>query len=293
MSLRTILVPLSGSDSFCDTAALTSALKVARRIGAHVVALHVKLDPRSAAAFVGEGMTSAMIESVIDMAEKDGETRKNAALSLFNEICQEQKIEITDNPVFGTPETVTAEFDVRIGNREDVLLSVGRLFDLIVMCKVSTDENTSNSLVLNAALRETGRPVLIVSETIGDDFGKRIAVAWNGSVESSRAITHALPFLKAAERVMLICAVDDLDEDINPDEARKYLALHGVAANSCKIHGTSGRTTAESLMTQAHKCDADLVVMGAYTRSQLRRLFLGAVTGEVLDKCDLPTLMSH
>ncbi len=292
MSVKTVLVPLIGSDEACDETALRSALTLARRLGAHVDALHVRLDPRSAAAFVGEGMTSAMIESVIDMAEKDGQKRQQTARALFEETCQELSI-TTDPPIEGEQEGVTATFVEREGNREEVLLNFGRMFDLIVVCKKAGEDNTGNDMVINAALLETGRPVLVVDSPLQDSFGKNAAVIWNGSVESSRAITHALPVLRTAEKVTLICAMDDLDDELHPEEAIRYLKRHGIEANSCEIRGSSGRTTADLLMSQAGQCGADILVMGAYTRSRLRRLFFGAVTGEVLEKCELPVLMAH
>lgn len=293
MSVKTILVPLSGSDTNCDAIALKSALNMAKHLNAHVDVLYVKLDPRSAAAFVGEGMTSAMIESVISMAEKDSEARRNAALSLFDETCREMDITIEEGVPSGIKNAASARFVVRQGNREDVLLNFGRMFDQIVVCKNALDENKGNELIINTALLETGRPVMVVDSVLGEHFGKSIAVIWNGSVESSRAISHALPILREAEKVTLISAVDDLDEEINPEETIRYLAFHGIKAGSCEIHGTSGRTTAESLLTQAENCKADFLVMGAFTRSRLRRLFFGAVTGEILDKCKLPVLMAH
>ncbi len=289
MSVKTVLVPLVGSDTACDSTALKSALVAAKRLDAHVDALHVKLDPRSAAAFVGEGMTSAMIESVIDMAEKDGEKRRQEAKSLFDSLCASQNMR-TENADGTGP---SAEFVERHGSREDVLLSYGRMFDLIVVCKNANEDNTANDMVINAALLETGRPVLVVDSPLEETFGKNAAVIWNGSVESSRAITHSLPILKTADKVTLICAMDDLDDDLHSEEAIRYLARHGVQANACEIRGASGRTTADLLMSQAEKCGADFLVMGAYTRSRLRRLFFGAVTGEVLEKSKLPVLMAH
>ncbi|MEE8544225.1 MAG: universal stress protein, partial [Alphaproteobacteria bacterium] len=38
---------------------------------------------------------------------------------------------------------------------------------------------------------------------------------------------------------------------------------------------------------------ADLLVMGAYTRSRVRRLIFGGVTREVLEGADIPLLMAH
>ena len=94
MSIKAVLVPVNGSDKPCDTNSLFSALTVAKRLNCNVDALHVKRDPRTAAAFVGEGMTTAMIESVIELAEKDTEKRIAAALETFTEACKTQGISV-------------------------------------------------------------------------------------------------------------------------------------------------------------------------------------------------------
>jgi len=293
MSFKAILVPLSGSDTQCDTSSLRSALIFSKRLGGHIDALHVLRDPRAAAAFVGEGMTTSMIESVIDLAEKDSKKRSAAARKTFQKICDEENIPIEQNDADANAETTMARFVEKMGNQEDFLPEYGRMFDLIVVCKNATDEHTDNDLIINSAILETGRPVLVLDAPLPDNFASKIAVIWNGSIESSRAITHALPILKAASEVSLICAIDDFSEDINPDDAIRYLAVHGITAKSCIIRGSSGRSTAEALLNAAKKSDADFLVMGAYTKSRLRRLFFGAVTGEMLEKCSLPILMVH
>ncbi|WP_373086926.1 universal stress protein [Sneathiella sp.] len=294
MPFKNILVPLSGAANNSDAQSLESAFHLATRFSAHVNALHIKIDPRTAAAFVGEGMTSTMIESVIEMAEKDGEERRQRAHALFNEMSSRMSIpainDIADRPVSGG---ATARFVEKQGNREDTLHSYGRLFDLIVICKQNDEEEINNDLIINTALRETGRPVLLMDKAIAADCGKRVVLAWNGSVESSRALTYSLPFLKAAEKVMLVSAIDDLHEDIHPEAVLRYLTMHGITADRCEITGSNGKSTAESLLAQAKKCDADLLVMGAYTRSRLRRLFFGAVTEEILAHCPIPVLLAH
>ncbi|WP_025899403.1 universal stress protein [Sneathiella glossodoripedis] len=293
MSIKAILVPLNGSDKPCDANAVSSALNIAKRLNAAVDGLHVKRDPRTAAAFVGEGMTTAMIESVIELADKDVQNRCDTALSTFTDQCAAVGVPLVDAKDLQNLSTPAGRFVEISGNQEEFLPEYGRMFDLIVACKKTSSDNTQNELVINAAILETGRPVLVIDEPLGENFGDRIAVIWNGSVEASLAITQSLPLLQNATAVSLICAVDDLSEDIRPDDALRYLALHGVKAQSCIIKGGSGKSTAQALMDAAGKFEADFVVMGAYTKSRLRRLFFGAVTGEMLENCSLPTLLVH
>jgi nucleotide-binding universal stress UspA family protein len=293
MTIKSILVPLTGADSKSDTPALEQAFSLAALFNAHVDALHISIDPRTAAAFVGEGMTSTMIESIIDMAEADGKNRKKVARELFETQREKAGILVTMGTEEQSGSAATARFIEKQGNREDVLESFGRLYDLIIIGKAPQEEDAANTLMINTALRETGRPVLLLNSGYSGIIGKNVALAWNGSVESSRALTFSLPFLTTASKVTLISAIDDLDEEIHPDEAVRYLALHGITAATCEIKGSNGKSTAESLLAQATNCDADLLVMGAFTRSRLRRLFFGAVTEEIMENCTIPVLMAH
>jgi nucleotide-binding universal stress UspA family protein len=293
MTLKAILVPLNGADTKCDDSALCSALTFASRMNAHVDALHVQRDPRTAAAFVGEGMTTTMIESVIELAEKDIRNRSDQAKALFDKICEKKNINISEIPSADELDKPSAFFVSKPGNQEDLIPEYGRMFDMLVACKKSNDQNTDNEQIINAAILETGRPVLVVESNLPKNFAQKIAVIWNGSVQSSRAITHALPLLKSAKEVSLICAVDDLSEDTSPEIAERYLALHGIKSTTRKIKGGGGRFTAQELMKAANEFNADFLVMGAYTKGRLRRLLFGAVTGEIINNCNLPVLMAH
>ncbi len=66
MGIKTILAPVNGLAS--TSPALEFALRLARRFEAHVEACHVALDPRDGIAFLGEGMTGAMIEEIMAIA---------------------------------------------------------------------------------------------------------------------------------------------------------------------------------------------------------------------------------
>ncbi len=60
MDIRTILVPVTGAES--GLAVLAAAFAVARYLGARVEGLHTRRNARDALAYIGEGMTGAMIE---------------------------------------------------------------------------------------------------------------------------------------------------------------------------------------------------------------------------------------
>ena len=69
MPIKTILVPLMGLPT--DRPALDLAYHAGKQLEAHVTALYAAPDPRNTVAYLGEGMTSAMIEDFIATAEKE------------------------------------------------------------------------------------------------------------------------------------------------------------------------------------------------------------------------------
>ena len=85
MATKTILVPMSGLAA--TPAPLDAALTVGNRLGAHIEALHVSIDPRDSVAYVGEGMTSAMIEDVMASAEQEANERLKRARQRFEDSC--------------------------------------------------------------------------------------------------------------------------------------------------------------------------------------------------------------
>ena len=76
--------------------------------------------------------------------------------------------------------------------------TIGRAYDLIVMPQPGALPKMPES-VFETALFNSGRPVLVVPQGFGGMVGKRILFAWNGSTESARAISLAMPVLSGAE----------------------------------------------------------------------------------------------
>jgi nucleotide-binding universal stress UspA family protein len=282
---KTILACLSDLDSCSAT--LKLAFAIARDQGAHVVALHVRNDPASAIPLVGEGMSSAMIEEMMAVAEKQTAERATQIHAKFDSICAEGEV-----PTAGvTPceAGFCAEWREVIGGEEEVVANAGRLTDLIVMARPLPDHDLPSVLSLNAALMETGRPLLLAPPELPATVGRHVAVFWNGSAEASRAVAFALPLLEKAEAVSILSAREE--ESVAPAELADYLARHGISA---KVHSfVAGGQVGDSLITEAASLGADLVVMGAYTHSRLRQLILGGVTRHILHNAALPVLLSH
>ena len=289
MATKTILIPMSGLAA--TPAPLDAALTVGNRLGAHVEALHVSIDPRDSVAYVGEGMTSAMIEDVMASAEQEANERKSRAHQRFEDACAKNNVTQSDGPA--ADGKATASMTEIVGREEDYVASKGRLADLIVAGRSDDEEEVSPSVTLETALMDTGRPVLVVppGET-ADHLGTNIAIAWNGSVEAARAVSAALHFLCEAEKVIILEVEEAGKHGPAASDVVSYLAHHGVTATSKDIRASSG-SVSENLLSAVREENVDLLVMGAYTRSRLRRLIFGGVTGDILENAPVPVLLAH
>jgi len=155
-------------------------------------------------------------------------------------------------------------------------------------------ENAATTITetLEAALMDSGTPLLVAPAGVPATVGGHVAVAWNGGLEAARAVTAAMPFLKGAEDVTVLTIGDPCPPEATPEALTGYLASHGVKAN-IRNPESGGDSMSAALLAAAGEVNADLMVMGAYTHSRLRELVFGGVTYEVLSAADIPVLMAH
>lgn len=288
MTIKTILVPLDGSD-VCRNALLTS-IAMARDCGAHLDVVHVRANPKDAVPLLGEGMSGAVIEDIITAAEKEAVERARKAREIFDEVCAAESVTWVDGPpASGGP---TATWIEETGREDEIIALRGRLSDMIVVNRPTDDSAVAATMTLNASLVETGRGVLVVPPDGASGFGKHVAVSWNGSAEAARAVAASMALIEEAEKVLILSINGD---DASPDVATQlgnYLAWHGVNAE-IETAPVSDHQVGETVLKRCAEWDADLLIMGAYTHSRLRQLIMGGVTRYVLAEANLPVVMVH
>lgn len=288
MPIRSILVPTNGAEA--GRPALEAALSVAREIKAHVDVLHVRPDPRDAVPILGEGVSGALIEEIMDVADKESHDRSARARAMFDACANKYALPPASSP---SPGQASVSWLEETGREDEVVTVRGRMTDLIALSRPTPETDIAATMTLNAALFDTGRPVLVAPPGFsGGPIGTRIAISWNGSAEASRSIASAIPVIEKAKEVVILTAVGETPQAPAVPDMINYLAWHGVRASAHNLPSVN-KIVGEVLLRDCAEIGADLLVMGAYTRNRLRQMILGGVTRHVLESATLPLWMAR
>jgi nucleotide-binding universal stress UspA family protein len=168
---------------------------------------------------------------------------------------------------------------------------IGRAYDLIVMPQPGPLPKMPES-VFETALFDSGRPVLVVPKGYSGMVGKRILFSWNGSTESARAISLAMPMLQRAEAIEVLSVDGAMVPGPTAAEIADSLSAHGLKVTS--QHAKPGtRSAGQTIVDTAVSIGADLIVKGAYTQSRLRQMIFGGMTRHLILSSHLPVLFSY
>ncbi|MBI2726642.1 MAG: universal stress protein [Polaromonas sp.] len=166
--------------------------------------------------------------------------------------------------------------------------------DLMILGQRDPEDAAADELpadFLPSLLVESGRPALILP-FIGaaSPIGQTVLVAWKETREAARAVSAAIPWLKKAKQVHVVCYGDAADVPLQ--SLQTYLKTQGVTA---RLHpgGPEEGDAGGNLLSMAADLGADLLVMGCYGHSRAREWVWGGATRTILQSMTLPVLMSH
>lgn len=287
MTIKTILLPIresSTADSLMET-----AVSMAIRNNAHLDLLYVQNDPEHLFPFASFGVTTTMRKSIIESAAASGKEQGEALHQRFIALCERYNMNVL--PRGSEPGKPSADFLFRQGARDELIAIHGRLADLIIVPKPESASPPPRSI--EAALRDTGRPVIMVPrEKVLDTPGKRLAIGWNSSKEAAQAISSVHDNLLRAEKVFVLCSESRMALPSNADDVCVYLRCHGISAET-SVFSTEHTSVGEALLSKANEHQCDRLVVGGYSRSKLRDVIMGGVTGYLMENTDMPVLMVH
>lgn len=173
--------------------------------------------------------------------------------------------------------------------------ALARAYDLAVVKQAENDEDVTSHDMVEAALFNSGRPVLVVPYIQKAGFSvKRVIVCWDGSRSAARAVGDALPLIARADHVQVLTVVTGkFDEnDVSGADIAEHLARYKLRTEISRLPAPD-IDVASAILSHAADVNADMIVMGAFAHSRLRDFVLGGATRTMLQSMTVPTLMSH
>lgn len=279
MDIKTIVAVIRGKEDLGRVIGVAAAL--VREKNGHLVGVHAEPSPAAYVPAIGaEGIPYD--ETIV---EKNRE-RMQALEASFSELCKAEGIS------FEWRGMETFMGDSAISSITSALAA-----DLVVAQQIDPDREDDPAADLEALVFESGRPVLFVPYTWKPPLAiGKVIVAWNGKRESARAVFDALPFLQKAKSVEILC--------VDPEDSEEHSALMAaseiaVALNRHDIKAevvnqvSAGIPVSAVIQNRLADTEANLLVMGAYSKSRIRERLFGGVTYTMLKSMTALTLMSR
>ena len=274
MSIKSIVALADGNDLH---SVLSAAVSLTARLSGRLDVLHIKADPYDMIPIGVEGMTGDMIEEITDVAKKAIEERRVQAKAEYDRVCASSDQSVHWKEV--------------VGRSAQMLSIASRFADLLVLAQPEKNSTATLFDAVDAAMFETGRPLVLIPAGVSSVIGNRIMIAWNGSTQAALAVTAALPLLHLAGQVDIV-QIGDIGKDAPASELALYLSLHGIKTQTHAVD-LGLRDIGGALIDAAERFDADLIVMGAYGHSRFRERILGGATRGLLADSAWPLFMMH
>ena len=282
--MKSILIPFEESDGLPSI--LETAYLAATRFGSYVEGLHVRPTLPAIAVDPAFAATDALTESF----ERQNQERARRARQKFEDFLRDKSLprgEVT------RPSTAASAAWVEEASPGDSVVGHrGRLFDLIVVGRPVRGAPAPSMSTLEAALFDSGRPILVAPPKPPKVMGESLVIAWNGSTETARTIALSMPFLRQAKKVSVLTIEDGLLPGPTGAEVARHLIPDGIMAEVV-VRPLGGRTIGEAILAEAMALGCDLLVKGGYTQGRLRQLIFGGATSHILAAAEIPVIMAH
>jgi nucleotide-binding universal stress UspA family protein len=290
--MKTILVAVNDGDSARPV--LATAHLVAQRYGSYVEGFYPGMgSPMIITGGFGGGMGGGGVvpTELVAGLEREEQQRRERAHANFTAFMNEQGIPIgSADPAAAGPSA--SWLDNANMQASEVVGSYGRIFDLICVGRPRRDDAALSLAFVEAALFESGRPILLAPPTAPTSLGGTAVIAWNGSTETVRTLALAMPMLRKSERVIVLTVKGGSVSGPSGDEIARNLRFNGIATEAVEVESGS-MSVGEAILAFSKEKNADLLVKGAYTQSRLKQMIFGGATQHILTAAELPVIMAH
>jgi nucleotide-binding universal stress UspA family protein len=255
------------------------AISLAEKFEAHVLGLAFAYEPVIPGAVMG-----GIPPEFIDAQRTEANNKAKAAIARFEEMARRAGVSYEHRILSAS-----------LSGAADQLGRFARRFDLVVLGQPEREETVPEEVVDEAALFESGRPVIFVPFIHkGGIKLDRVMLCWDGGRAATRAIADSLPLLKKAKQieVVIIGSGRSKSDEVPGADIGQHLARHGLKVD-VKRMTSPDIDVASTMLSYAADSSADMIVMGGYGHSRLREFVLGGATRGILESMTVPVLMSH
>ena len=254
------------------------AISVAAAFESHLSGVAFAYEPP-----ISGGMLDGVPPAVIDRWREERQAEAERARKAFDESARKAGI-VFDSRVL-SDDTADAAY---------VFSAVARNYDLSVVAQAQPDLGVAESLTIEAALFDSGRPVLVVPyiQKAGLKLG-RVVVCWDGSRNAARAVGDAMPLLQRAGQIDVVTIeTKETRTEFKGAQIAEHLARHKLKVDLKPIVAPD-TDVANIVLSYVADSSADLVVMGGYGHTRIREFVLGGATRGILESMTVPALMAH
>ena len=281
--MSTILVPFSDDDR--AEAALQTAIMIARTFNSHVEGLHAWRTPQIIA---GEGVVFPS-ESLARLTDESKQFAASAH-QRFDVVIKAENIPYRE--IGAAANGVSCSWREGEGVESEIIGDYGRLFNVIVMGRNEMGTSVDWKATLEAALFESGRPVILAAAKPPPTVGQHIVIAWNGATETARTIAVAMPVLREAARVTVLTVEGGFVPGPSAEDVARHLGRNGIDTTTMTA-APGRRSIGDAMVDEAATAGADMLLKGAFTNSRLRQMIFGGATRDIINNSVLPVLMAR
>lgn len=231
-------------------------------------------EPANLSGSIGLGARTALLEELASLDAKKARLAQKRGRMLLDEArLRLQKAGVS-----------SIETKLRNGDLLDTILEHEAESDLIVIGKRGEGAGFARQHLgsnLERVVRATHKPIVVASKTYRPV--NKVLIAYDGEAMAMKAVeaVSRSGFLSGLAFKLVMAGDDTPAARKKIDEATTTLQAAGNSVQSEIVSGQSDKVIANAVETGGF----DLLVMGAYSHSRLRNLFIGSTTTEMLRSC--------
>jgi len=269
------------AESVCDHIAW-----IAKKAESSVTIMHVigrrdlASEPVNLSGNIGLGARTAILD---ELAELDAQ-KARVSLKRGRLLLDEAKSRLDAAGV------ANVETKLRNGDLVDTVLEFEADADLIVIGKRGEGADFATMHLgsnLERVVRSTHKPIVVASRAFKPI--EKMLIAYDGGTMAMKAVDQVSrsSIVAGLECKLVMAASDTAENRRKIDDAAIILKAAGYSVLSEIAAGQPDKVISETVERE----QIDLLVMGAYSHSRLRSLFIGSTTTEMIRSCKIPVVI--